>query len=349
MNNVWLAVRDSVLLYLVGWLGWRLLARLKVPAASLLGGVVAVGMARLAGIQFAHLPAFLQKGLQVVLGTFIGLRFKKNTLPELKRLALPSLLVSVWMLTSCFAVGRIFQRLTRVTPVTAILGAAPGGIAEMTLLAFNLDADAVVVATLQLMRLLAIVFIIPILALRRAEDVPFNNESKDSKPKTHWQWSTLITLLVGVTGGIIGHALDLPAAGLLGALIAVGLSSILFRQLPPLPESLRVWAQIGIGGMIGLNFSQETLLELTLMAGPVLAATAVVIASGLVLAALLRRLTDWDALTCLLAAAPGGVTQFFILACELGADPLIVSLLQLSRFVAIVLVLPLLLRLPLWY
>lgn len=108
---------------------------------------------------------------------------------------------------------------------------------------------------------------------------------------------------MGVTGGIIGHALDLPAAGLLGALIAVGLSSILFRQLPPLPESLRVWAQIGIGGMIGLNFSQETLLELTLMAGPVLAATAVVIASGLVLAALLRRLTDWDALTCLLAAA----------------------------------------------
>ena len=126
MNNVWLAVRDSVLLYLVGWLGWRLLARLKVPAASLLGGVVAVGMARLAGIQFAHLPAFLQKGLQVVLGTFIGLRFKKNTLPELKRLALPSLLVSVWMLTSCFAVGRIFQRLTRVTPVTAILGQLRG-------------------------------------------------------------------------------------------------------------------------------------------------------------------------------------------------------------------------------
>jgi hypothetical protein len=84
------------------------------------------------------------------------------------------------------------------------------------------------------------------------------------------------------------------------------------------------------------------------MAIPVLTSTAVLVASGLVLAALLRRLTGWDALTCLLAAAPGGVTQFFILACELGADPLKVSLLQLARLLTILGLLPLLLRLPVW-
>jgi membrane AbrB-like protein len=290
MDNLWLAVRDSILLYLAGWLGWRLFARLKVPAASLLGGVIAVGLARLLGAQFSYLPWFLQVALQVVLGTFIGLRFKKDTWPNMKRLGLPALIVSIWMLASCFAVGQVFQRLTRVSPVTAILGSAPGGVAELTMLAIDLDADAVVVASLQFMRLLAIIFVVPLLALRRAQSTPGNGEQKLSEPETSWQPSTLVTLLVAATGAAIGHTLKLPAAGLLGSLIAVGLTSSLYRELTPLPESLRIWTQVGIGGLIGLNFGQETLHELGVMAGPVVATTAVVIADyiGHIMAATLQ-------------------------------------------------------------
>ncbi|HHX96208.1 MAG TPA: AbrB family transcriptional regulator, partial [Clostridia bacterium] len=44
---------------------------------------------------------------------------------------------------------------------------------------------------------------------------------------------------------------------------------------------------------------------------------------SLVLAWVLRKMTAWDELTCLLAAAPGGVAQFFILTYELGADSLV--------------------------
>jgi membrane AbrB-like protein len=346
LNNLWLATQDSALLFIAGWLGWRLLDRFNVPVASLLGGVVAVGVVRLSGIQFAHLPSFLPDVLQVILGILIGLRFKRETLPGLKRLALPSLLVSVWMLISCFVVGRIFQSLTNVAPVTAILGSAPGGVAELTLLAFDFDADAVVVATLQLMRLLANVFVVPVLALRKAQTLSTSGEAKHQEPEVRWQWSTVITLLVGICGCLVGQALHLPIPGLIGSLVAVGLTSCLYSELTPLPKSLRVWSQIGIGGMIGINFGQETLLELGLMAGPIIATTVVVIGSGLVLAAVLKKLTHWDDLTCLLAAAPGGVTQFFILAYELGADPLVVSLLQLSRFLAILVILPILLRIP---
>jgi membrane AbrB-like protein len=347
LDNLWLAIWDSALLFMAGWLGWRLLARLKVPVASLLGGVLAVGVIRLLGVQFAHLPSFLPVTLQVILGILIGLRFKKEILPDLKRLALPALLVSVWMLASCFVAGRIFQRLTQVTPVTAILGSAPGGVAELTLLAIDLEADTVVVATLQMMRLMAVIFVIPVLAFHRARTLSKTSEPETKEPKASWQWSTLITLIIGTAGALIGIALNVPVPGLLGALFTVSLTSCLYRELPPLPDSLRVWTQIGIGGMVGINFGQETLVELGLMAGPVIATTAVVMGSGLILSVILKKLTGWDDLTCLLASAPGGVTQFFILAYELGADPLIVSLLQLARFLSILVILPLLLRIPL--
>lgn len=349
MVNLGLAVRDSLILCLMALLGWRLFARLKVPAASLLGEIMTVGIARLLGIQFHHLPSLLRVLFQVVLGTFIGLRFSKNALSNLKRFALPVLIVSVWMLASCLSAGLIFQRLARVTPITAILGAAPGGLSEMTLLALSLDADVMAVASLQLARLLTIAFVIPFLAIRQAEAPSCNSKEESSEPKVSWQWSASITLLVGAVGGLIGYMLKLPAAGLLGALITVGLTYNLYRELPPLPEGLRVCAQVGIGGLVGANFGQETLTSLLFIAGPVVGTSIVVVGASLVLATLLRKLTDWDALTCLLAAAPGGVTQSSVLACELGADLLIVSLLQLSRLIAILVILPLLLRLPLWY
>ncbi|MGI6603609.1 MAG: AbrB family transcriptional regulator [bacterium] len=347
LELVWLAVRDSASLFILGWLGWRLLERWRVPAASFLGGLCIVGLVQVLGFEFTNVPTVVKLVLQIILGTFIGLRFSRETWLQMKEMAWPVLLVSGWMLASCFVVGLVFFRLTAVTPITAILGAAPAGLAEMTMLALSMDADAVVVIILQLMRILGILVVIPFLALRQVEG-PLPEETQVGLDSVAWDIRGLRTLLIGTVGGLMGYWLNWPAAGLLGALVTVGLTSSFYSELPPLPQQLRVWAQVGIGSLIGLNFSSETLGQLGGMLLPVITTTAALLGSGLVLAAVLKRITHWDNLTCLLASAPGGVTQFFILACELGADPLKVSLLQMARLLAILILLPLLLRLPLW-
>jgi membrane AbrB-like protein len=348
MENFLLAIRDSLLLFLGGWLGWRLLSTFRVPVATILGSVFLIGLIRLSGFSFLYLPSFLALAVQIVMGILIGLRFHKEMLPDLKRLALPSLLVSVWMLASCFVAGYFFMRLTQVSPVTAILASSPGGVAETTLLAFDLNADPVIVAVLQTMRVLAVVLIIPFLALHRTDGVAdnINPELPPKNPGGNGAGSYLITLTIGTAGGLLAQRLNLPVPGLLGAIFTVGLTSCVYGELPPLPDSLRIWAQLGIGGMVGTNFSPDNLAQLSFMAGPILLTTAVVMGSGLILAVILRKLTAWDDLTCLLASAPGGVTQFFIMAYELGADPLIVSLLQLARFLSMIILLPLLLKIP---
>ncbi|NLY50730.1 MAG: hypothetical protein GX062_06980, partial [Firmicutes bacterium] len=151
LELVWLAVRDSASLFILGWLGWRLLERWRVPAASFLGGLCIVGLVQVLGFEFTNVPTVVKLVLQIILGTFIGLRFSRETWLQMKEMAWPVLLVSGWMLASCFVVGLVFFRLTAVTPITAILGAAPAGLAEMTMLALSMDADAVVVIILQLM------------------------------------------------------------------------------------------------------------------------------------------------------------------------------------------------------
>jgi hypothetical protein len=342
------ALYETAQLYVVGWLGWRLFERLRVPAASLLGAIAAVGALQLAGVGPAHVPGTFKFALQIILGTFIGLRFRSDTWEHLRCLAAPAALVSGWMLASSLVVGFVFLKLTAVTPVTAILGAAPGGLAEMSMLAISLEADALVVAVLQIMRLLSILIVIPFLAVRRALSTSANGEEEIGTNSGTWECRALVTLAVGSAGAALARIFNWPAAGLLGSLLAVGLTSSFYRELPAIPAELRIWAQVGIGGLVGLSFTPLAWGKLMAMAMPVLTSTAVLVASGLVLAALLRRLTGWDALTCLLAAAPGGVTQFFILACELGADPLKVSLLQLARLLTILGLLPLLLRLPVW-
>lgn len=345
--SFWLAAQDIFLLYFVGWLGWQVLDYFGVPAASFLGGAVGACFAQLAGLSFNAIPSFFRFCLQVILGIFIGLRFNRDTIGHLKQLFWPALLVSAWMLATCFVVGMFFYRLTAVTPATAIIGAAPGGVAEMSLLALSFDADDKVVSILQFMRLVGILIVIPFLATRQTNVLPSDRRRLVSKPFC-WEKSMSLTILVGLLGGLIAWYLDWPAPGLLGAISAVGLTSFLFYRLKQLPKVIRVWASLGIGCLVGLNLDLNTIKQLRNMTFPALISTLVVLMSGLILSAVLRHVTQWDILTCLLCSAPGGTTQFFILACELGADPVKVSSLQLTRLLVILGVLPVLLRAAYW-
>ncbi|HHX96725.1 MAG TPA: AbrB family transcriptional regulator [Clostridia bacterium] len=335
-----MVVLDSVFLFLAGWLGWRFLERIGLPVASLFGGMLAVGILSLLGMEF-HLPLWWAWVFQVILGILIGQRLKKGIGKELKSLWGPAVLVSVWMLISCFLVGYLFFNLTVTTPLTAILGTAPGGMTEFTLLAIEMGADPLVVVALQMMRVLVVMFFIPGLAIYKAGGIKAGSEK--SAVRSGWQKGVFVTLAVGVSGGVLGKLLHLPVPGLLGAAFLVGFVGSVICELPPLPDDLRVFSQIGIGGLVGLNFTQETLRGLLKMGLPLIIATVLVMISSLVLAWVLRKMTAWDELTCLLAAAPGGVAQFFILAYELGADSLVVSLLQLARFLSLLIIIPFLL------
>jgi len=229
---------------------------------------------------------------------------------------------------------------------TALLGSTAGGVAEMALLALSLGADVASVTLLQTFRLVGSMFVMPLLGARYAggdggsldEERPPCSSNCDSSDLKPWRYVTFVGL--ALLGGWVGTISHVPAGSLLGSMFFVGIFCALGVSMWSPPKIIRSIAQTGVGITIGLSMTEETFKQLYFMLPPVLLLTGGMIACAVALGFLLRRITGWDLVTCLLSASPAGLTQMGAIADEMGADPLIVSLMHTVRLVSILIVMP---------
>lgn len=73
---------------------------------------------------------------------------------------------------------------------------------------------------------------------------------------------------------------------------------------------------------------------------PVIVFAVLIFGAFLILAQIVRKLTGWDNITCLLATAPAGLTAMTMLAYEMDSNPVEVSMMQLSRLLTVRLIIP---------
>ena len=71
---------------------------------------------------------------------------------------------------------------------------------------------------------------------------------------------------------------------------------------------------------------------------------ALIQALALVLAWILKRITNWDATTLVLATCPGGLSQVLFLSEDYNADALVVGILHTVRMISIVVFIPIVAR-----
>ncbi|HYD98925.1 MAG TPA: AbrB family transcriptional regulator [Alphaproteobacteria bacterium] len=161
-----------------GW-DWLLLAacalgaplgrRLGLPAAALVGPLVLSAGLHLAGWVAVKPPDLLIAAAQVVIGSSIGAGFTGSRPRELLRIARYALLLSASSLGSAVLFAWAVAGWSGLDTRTLVLAYAPGGLAEMSLVALALSLDAAFVATHHLVRVLAVVLAAPAVfrALRR--------------------------------------------------------------------------------------------------------------------------------------------------------------------------------------
>ncbi|QTX33329.1 AbrB family transcriptional regulator [Aminithiophilus ramosus] len=336
---------NVVVVFLIALPGWALLAALKMPAAAMMGAMVASTLFAVVGLAPSGPPFGLDLALQVILGLFIGLRVTKEADRIVREMGLVSLLASAWWLSLPLGLGWILYRFFGMDLATALLGTVPGGLAEMSLMAFSFSADAAMVAIMQFCRLASAMATIPLVARRLSRSKGMGQEvaarQERRKRKKDLSLPALgATLLLATTGGLVGKGLHIPAGAFVGALAATGTASYLGFRLAAPPKIVRDLAQLGLGSIIGLSATAETMRLLGRIFLPTLAITAVMLLWGLALALMVRRLARWNLMTCLIATSPGGITQLAAISEDLGADPLRVSLLHLVRLFTIYLILP---------
>lgn len=343
-------VLDFLSLLAIGVPGWLLFRFLKVPASIMIGAMFSAAFFTVKGWWIQEIPVGANLLLQIILGLFIGIRFTRQSGRDLKGSIWVALLAGIWWVSFPLGLGWLISEWFALDFPTSILGTVPGGIAEMSILALSLNADAALVALMQFFRLSSVLIVMPIISARinksmNGRDVPIEGKilpegNQTAISRVNQVRGALLTLAFATVGGVACFRLGVPVGGFVGSMALTAIASGAGLPLMPLPLIFRHFGQLGLGAMIGLNATPGTMSTLWGMLPTILGTTAAMLGWGILLAYLVKKIMKWNLMTCLLATCPGGITQISSIADELGAEPLKVSFLHLVRLCTIFIVLP---------
>ncbi|MCW2237788.1 AbrB family transcriptional regulator [Azospirillum canadense] len=142
-------------------LGYPLARLLRVPAAQIVGPMLLSAGIHLAGLTEGRPPGLLVAGAQVVIGAALGCRFTGLKLSRVGRDGVTALGLTGLMLLVTTAAACAVDAATGLGIAALILAFAPGGLAEMTLVALALNIDVALVATHHMVRIILIVTLAP--------------------------------------------------------------------------------------------------------------------------------------------------------------------------------------------
>jgi membrane AbrB-like protein len=310
-----------------------------LPAGTIVGALCASGLYVLAGGGVDPWRGRYGRAGRLLLGTIVGAAFGPDVIGPLKATLWPATVMIVAIIGVGLALGWILSHLSKLDSATAIISALPGGLPAMAAMAEDVEADAIVVATIHFLRLATILVTIPIIIGLLARTQPTAMTAAAPTPAIGLG-STLIALALGLGGGLLALRANIPTGDLVGPILVVGGINLLGAGLGPIPDSVRQAAMLFIGISVGAQLTRESLRKLWKAALPAVAVVATLIGAGLLLGWVLSQVTPLDLTTALLSCVPGGASLMPIIAHDLGADIRLVAALQLARQLVMIILVP---------
>ncbi|GMG81435.1 AbrB family transcriptional regulator [Paralimibaculum aggregatum] len=159
----------------IGWEGIAILVpaalatmwamdRLGLPIPFLIGPIFASAVLRMTGLVEGALPHWLVEIALVVTGSSIGCRFHGLKLSTWLAVALATLGGTLVLMAVTAVFAWAVAALTGIDYLAALLAYAPGGVAEMSLIALAIDADPGFVALHHVVRIGFILVALPLFA-----------------------------------------------------------------------------------------------------------------------------------------------------------------------------------------
>ena len=154
---------DLALLAAAAVAGSWIALRLRLPAATLIGPMVVSAAIHLGGLTASTPPLEAVALAQVVLGTAIGCRFAGTRAITLLHAMVLAVGALVLLLTVAVAFALLVGWLTGLDFDALLLAYAPGGLAEMSLIALAQDIDPAFVSAHHTLRIALVVLLAPLL------------------------------------------------------------------------------------------------------------------------------------------------------------------------------------------
>lgn len=159
-----LPIHEMVIMSVAGLLGWQVGARIGLFGAPILGPLIAAGALSLLDVIHFRPPAEAILAAQYMIGITIGVGYVGVTLVEIRRDVVAGIAFVIVLAGLAAIFTEVVVLLGLAPPVDGFLAFAPGGQAEMTVLAIVAGADLGYVIVHQLTRVVVVITGAPIAA-----------------------------------------------------------------------------------------------------------------------------------------------------------------------------------------
>lgn len=326
------AVRTVVTLAIAA-VGGSLFGFLGLPAGWVTGAMMAVAIAAMAGMP-TEMPVPVRDVAFVVIGSFLGTSVSPELVNQLPHwpISLAALVVNVFLVQ--WAAEIFLRRFCRWDRQTAFFAAIPGVTSYVIALALPTRADISRIAVSQTIRVFLLVLMMPNL-------LSAVGGAAVSRPQVIGSlFDVVATLAAGAVSGALFSFVGIPAAPMIGAMVASGVLHGLGILNGGLPLFIQIPVYIALGAMIGSRFAGTTLKTLVAMLLPSFGSFVASVAVAAFGAWLTTLVVGLPFSQLLLAFAPGGIDVMTTMAFALNLDSAFVAAHQLARFLAITIYTP---------
>jgi membrane AbrB-like protein len=169
----WLPLAETLALAIIGPIIAR---RLRIPAGAFLVPLVLGIVLTHFGLMTIELPTWLLAASYAFVGWNVGLRFTRPLLIHALR-TLPVIFGATLVLIAlCGGIAALMVFGAGVDPLTAYLATSPGGSDSIAIIAASTNVDVSFVMAMQTVRMIAVLFLAPVLTKFIAERLRYRND-----------------------------------------------------------------------------------------------------------------------------------------------------------------------------
>lgn len=159
----------------------------------------------------------------------------------------------------------------------------------------------------------------------------------------------LLVIIAGVIGAYISLRVSIPGGAVVGSMLGSGIMALLLPEGVALTPRLALGIQVLLGISLGMTFDRS-FLSLGIQVLPLaVISTCILLVVTFSMAVVASKLGLIDFGTALFGFSPGGMTGMAILAKTEGFQPAIVAFLHVVRIFTLFLMVPLLVRLFVYF